>query len=231
MREQCLRMAELVLQRRGELDPERVGTRPGRGGRAGRRDAGRGRSGRGRNLPWGKLGAGKLPRRRGIGNVSLGVGRRRRSTPPVDREHFHERTFDLELAAMRCQRNKLVERVGSQVRRDETDCGQMQPPVRHRVEEGGKASRRARGRDALVRGIIGKMESLDAVGVHGRVAAGEVKPSSVDLGDVGEQRRRSDAVLRDKRRHGAEQRGVVQVREIVASQLEPRNGGAFRTTT
>jgi len=101
--------------------------------------------------------------------------------------------------------------LGCQVRGQQDDRAQVQPPVGDRREDGGILPCRARCPDALEGGLFAQPHLMDAVGVHRGMRRRQVELPRIELGNMREESCRAGAISRRCRNEVAGQDGVGNV--------------------
>jgi hypothetical protein len=97
---------------------------------------------------------------------------------------------------------------GSQVRREEFQCGQVDRPCRKHLEDDGKPSGRACDLDPIVGLPLREPQDVSAVGVEGIVALAQVHIARVQLGEVSDEVGRRVTLACDQALHARHELGV-----------------------
>ena len=111
------------------------------------------------------------------------------------RRHFGDQFLDLSLGPMRCASEQSLPVLCREVRREQGDRAQVKAPVAEHRQEHRVLARGAGDGDAQVGLTLREMESLRAVGEHGRERFTRVEASLVRLGNVGDEVRLDAARL------------------------------------
>ena len=128
-----------------------------------------------------------------------------------------EQLLDLSLGPVAGLGHQVGGVLGRQVGSEPAYGGQVEPPVRHGLEDDRELARCPGRPDPLVGGVLGQVEHLDAVGVHRGTSRGQVEPPGIELGDVGEHAGGGLAFLRNRGGQIAQQLGVAQMRQGVGA--------------
>ena len=137
--------------------------------------------------------------RRGCGGESRGPWFLRESPHQgrcvFPRRHFGDQLLDLSLGPMRCASEQSLPILCREVRCEQGDRAQVKAPVAEHRQEHRVLARGAGDGDAQVGLTLREMESLRAVGEHGRERFTGVEASLVRLGNVGDEVRLDAARL------------------------------------
>src|SRR2546427_6752362 len=96
--------------------------------------------------------------------------------------------LDLAPALARCRGEKCSMVGGRQVRSQEPPAREVQRTLAEHVTDDRKPPANARRHDAVVRLMLGEAQNLGAVREERREARGQVEPTSVELGQVSDER-------------------------------------------
>ena len=125
----------------------------------------------------------------------------------------------------------LEERVsilGSQVGSQPVHGGEMGAPVGHSVEDGRELTRRAGGVNALAGSLLGEVQLMHEVEVHGGEADRRIEPARVDLGDSGQEQCHRGAILGDAGSQVEQEITVAHMAKRVDGHELSLHGGAPR---
>ena len=126
------------------------------------------------------------------------------------RSHECDERFDVAFALVRRGVEELRVVLLGEHAREHDEGAERQPAVAEPLEHLGNTPGRAGRLDSLVRGGLGEMQHLRAVGEEGRTAGAEIKAPRVQLGEGGDEIGSGPAFLTDQRLNAREQRVVGQ---------------------
>jgi hypothetical protein len=119
-----------------------------------------------------------------------------------------DNVLDLSFALVGCLAKNVGVILRCEMRRQEPDGTEMDPPICEQRQYHRKPPRRARSFDAVVRRMLGEMQDLSAVREHRGAPLPEVEPPRIEFGDGGNKLRSRVALTSGQTLHFSNQLAV-----------------------